>query len=123
MTYLVPSPEQSNKDDDDDRDENDEEVARSFDINKWLNDASNAILGPSKKDNLITPSTPPRLPPKPTAKSPPRRKPLPSSPPPDSPDHNLYKPPFGPKKRDQQPAAPPPPTTTSDTNEVDDFFS
>ncbi|CAF4868614.1 unnamed protein product, partial [Rotaria sp. Silwood2] len=42
-------PKPKNKNDaliiDDDRDENDEEVANSFDINKWLNDASQAILG------------------------------------------------------------------------------
>ncbi|CAF5161397.1 unnamed protein product, partial [Rotaria sp. Silwood1] len=48
----TPSPKPNNKNDelinDNDRDENDEEVANSFDVNKWLDDASKAILGPSR---------------------------------------------------------------------------
>jgi hypothetical protein len=137
LFFLVPPPKPNNKANEsaDDDDENDAEVARSFDINQWLSDASKAIFNPSKKDDLITPATPPRPPPKSNPKSPPRPPPKsnPKSPPrrrqqpatPESPDHNLYKPPFGPKKKDQKPSTPPPPppTTTGDTHNLDDFFS
>lgn len=101
--------------DDGGADENDAEVARSFDINKWLSDASKAILGPPKTGPLDLPSTKP--------KSPPRRREQPRSP---TPDEHLYKPPFGPKKSEPKPASSPPPpvppTTTDDNNDAEDFF-
>ncbi len=95
-------------------------------MKKWLNDASKAILGPSKNGAVGIPSTPPRsapAPAKPKAKSPPRRKGQPSSPPADE---DIYKPPFGPKKTNPKPStSPPPPTTTTTgaTADVDDFFT
>ncbi|CAF3438336.1 unnamed protein product [Rotaria sp. Silwood1] len=130
----TPSPKPNNKNDelinDNDRDENDEEVANSFDVNKWLDDASKAILGPSRKDDTVIPSQPL---PKPTVKSPPRRKQPSPSRSSEASDQDLYNPPFGPKRKNQQPAIPPPPppqpttttttTTAGETNEVDDFFS
>ncbi|CAF2915067.1 unnamed protein product [Rotaria sp. Silwood2] len=139
----TPSPKPKNKNDaliiDDDRDENDEEVANSFDINKWLNDASQAILGSSRKGDTALPSRPL---PKPIVKSPPRRKQQSPSRSSEASDQDLYNPPFGPKRNNQQPIVPPPPppsqpspppppppttttntTTAGATNEIDDFFS
>ncbi|CAF1104961.1 unnamed protein product [Rotaria sordida] len=135
--HKTPSPKPTNKNDkltsDDDRDENDDEVANSFDVNKWLDDASKAILGPSRKDDTVIPSQPL---PKPKVKSPPRRKEPSPSRSPEVSDEDLYNPPFGPKRKNQQPSIPlppppqppppPPPTTTTttgETNEVDDFFN
>jgi hypothetical protein len=124
---LAPPPKPNNESvNDDDEDENDQEVAHSFDINKWLSDASKAILGPSKQNDLVIPSTPPLPQPpetKSNAKSPPGRREQSLTP---SDDENLYKPPFGPKKKDKKPSSSPPPlpaTITGKTDEVDDFFS
>ncbi|CAF5015835.1 unnamed protein product, partial [Rotaria magnacalcarata] len=79
--------------------ENDQEVANSFDINKFLTDASKAILGPSKPDDTApaaAPPPPPRSLPKPIVKSPPRRKAQPPSPSSVGSNQDLYNPPFGP---------------------------
>ena len=111
------SPKTNNNDElvvDNDRSE-DDEVARSFDINKWLQEASRTILNPSNTDDTVT-----------STQSPPRSKKQGSSrrdqqsPSPSSAD-NLYKPPFGPKKNDPEPATET--QNTSNNNEVDDFFS
>ncbi|CAF1016129.1 unnamed protein product [Adineta ricciae] len=115
---------------DDTGDEDDQEVARSFDINKWLNDATTMISDGITKNGIIPHQplpSPPRatatLKPKPKPQSPPRRKVQPVSPPRESPDHNLYKPPFGPKKPDPKPSTPPTAPSIGETDEVDDFFS
>ena len=111
---------------DQDDDEDDQEVARSFDISKWLEDASQAIIGATKKSDPAPPATPPPAPLRPashstpTSKPKPRRKEQTPSPVPSSPDHNLYKPPFGPKRVDKQPATQP---QADITDAVDDFFS
>lgn len=109
--------------------ENDQEVAQSFDIQRWLTDASKAILNPSKESDTVVPSPPPE---RPKQNSPPRRKQQPPSPPPEE---NLYKPPFGPKRTEKPPpppSSPPPPpppqaaptSTNDDENDsVDDFFN
>ncbi|CAF3322271.1 unnamed protein product [Rotaria socialis] len=127
----TPSPQPNNNEKheaiiDDDTDENDQEVADSFDINKFLTDASRAILGPSKPDD--TAPAAPRSLPKPIVKSPPRRKAQPLSPSSVASDQDLYNPPFGPKRKEKPPAIPTPslpppppppppptPTTTSTT--------
>ncbi|CAF1135267.1 unnamed protein product [Adineta steineri] len=112
-------------DDDNDDDENDREVARSFDINNWLNDASKEIFGALKPGNTARPAQQAPAPapvPKSNIKSPPRRKQQPPSPA-ESPDHNLYKPPFGPKKTEKKSAATPSPPPTNGAADVDDFFS
>lgn len=132
--FIAPpssSPQAKHPNNQNDRDGNDEEVARSFDIDKWLKDASKSILGPSKEND----NPPPVLSlPKPKVKTPPRRKQRPPSPAAEDSD-NLYKPPFGPKRKDKQttdssPSVPLPQptattttTTTAEDNAVDDFFS
>ncbi|CAF2126265.1 unnamed protein product [Rotaria magnacalcarata] len=123
----------------DDTDENDQEVANSFDINKFLTDASKAILGPSKPDDTAPAAAPPpRSLPKPIVKSPPRRKAQPPSPSSVGSNQDLYNPPFGPKRKEKPPAIPTPslppppppppppaPPTTGSTNDAEDedFFS
>ena len=125
VTPPKPKKEDDQSEDNGDRDENDDEVARSFDINKWLSDASKAILGPSKNGPLDLASTKSQSPPpKPKPQSPPRRREQPRSP---TPDEDLYKPPFGPKRTVPKPSSPsqPPPaptTTTGDNDDAEDFF-
>ena len=138
--FLILAPPPKPKSDaaesvDEDADENDQEVARSFDFSNWLRGASETIAtATAQKKDETTPTipapAPPAVHPKVVMKITPRRKEQPSSPVPSSPDHNLYKPPFGPKRPNPLPApapAPtPPPATTTTTAALpvdDDFFS
>ena len=120
-------------------DEADQEVALSMKFRDWFKSAKDQIDAGETNGGAATPPKPapirPVEPPKVTQKTTPRRKPQPASPAPSTPDRDLYKPPFGPKKKqpekkdDPPPPPPPAPITTSaedgnaSMSEVDDFFN